>query len=156
MKDLLPPLALVLLFGLTWGGAWWRRRRFRAAVAALQATHAGRFEPGSHTSGGTLYIKLDGRDVVFSFYLGSSRAGASTKVMTVLPAPLDRTLTLRRREAVARVPGLKPFSGLFAFGVELRAEFNLLSIEVPGVVRDAPRLLDLASMTLHLGKELEG
>lgn len=155
MKDLLPPLALVAVFAWMWGGAWWKRRRFRAAIAELLPALEGRFEPGSHTSGGTLYGRLEGRDIVVVFYLGSSSRGASTTALVTLPRVMDQKLLFKRREALARSPELKPFAGLFAFGVEIRAESNLLSVEVPGVLRDARRILALASIALSQAKRAE-
>jgi hypothetical protein len=155
MKEIFPLLALVAVFVLTWGGAWWKRRRFRAAVAELVTKLEGRFEPGSHTSGGTLFGRLDGRDIVVVFYRGSTSRGPSTTALATLARPLETKLLLKRREALERAPELKPFASLFAFGIEIRAESNLLAVEVPGVLRDARRILALASIALTQAKNAE-
>lgn len=150
MKEIYPGIALVLIVVLTWGGAWWRQRRFRRAIAELLPKLEGRFEPGSHTSGGTLFGRLDGRDIVFTFHRGSSARGPSTTAIATLAKPVDVPLRLKRREAVEKCPGLKRFSGIFGFGLRLTVESNQVSLEVPGVLRDARRILELGTLALDV------
>ena len=70
--DVLPPIALVAILGGFGGWAWRQQRRFRTAVTEVAVRLDGRYEPGGHTSGGTLFGKCDGRDVVFIFRLSTT------------------------------------------------------------------------------------
>ena len=156
--DVLPLLALVAAVGGTWGWGWRQNRRLRAATAEAAARLDGRYEPGTHTSGGTLYGKCDGRDVVFIFRLSTSSRPESTTVVAVLRKPVPEKLLLKGRDAVARAPRLGPYNRWHSrlFGrLELGAESTQLWVKVSGVVRDASRLVELASVVAALAAEVE-
>lgn len=154
MIEYYPAVALVAVIGGFWGWAALQRARLRKAVAEAAARMDGRYEPGGLFSGGTLTVKSGGRDVMFLFALSNSRRPESTAVVVTLSKPVEKELLLKGREAVARVPGLAAHDGLLA-RVSLHASSNLLTVRVPGVVRRADRLADLASLVSTLAPELE-
>lgn len=152
--DFLPPLGLIGILGGFWGWHRYTERRFRAAVAEAAARFNGRYEPGSHTSGGTLFLKVDARDVVFAFDRGSSSSPPTTAVSIALTKPLASPVQVKGRDAVARAPRLAPYTR-WSYGARLHAERRLVTVTVGGVVRDAAKLADLASIVLALAGELE-
>jgi hypothetical protein len=150
-RDVLAPLAIVAAIGGTWAWTARQNRRFRKAIDAVLARFPGnRYEPGGRFSGGTLYLTLEGRQVVFSFNLAHSARSASTVAGVLLDPPVPAPWTLKRRAALDREPRLAAFRGLFALGLEIGASSNLLRVEVPGIVRDADRLVELASIAAAL------
>jgi hypothetical protein len=147
--DYLPPIGLVAVIGGFWGWAVIQERRFKAAVAEAAARLNGRHEPGGRFSGGTLYLKVDGRDVVFSFQLASSLGPELTSVGCCFQKPTSTPLMLKGRQAIARVPQLQPYTSIFN-PVKLRVESNMVSVTVSGVIRNADRLVDLAGIVAAL------
>lgn len=152
--DYYPAVALVAVVGGFWGWSWLQRRRLRTAVAEAAAALNGRYEPGGAVSGGTLYAKVAGRDVVFRFALRTSRRPESTTVIGCLRKPVVERLELRGPDAVARAPLLERYSRFLA-PVVLRVESNRLSVELIGVVRDSRRMVELAELVAALADEVD-
>jgi hypothetical protein len=147
-----------------WLHALWRRRCVAAATRAAAAMD-GRYEPaGSRRfSGGTIYGRKDGRDVVVVFFTGHSRKAAHTAALATLRAPRSGRL-LARRTLLGRwdgADGLPPGGAallrrLTAFRLaRVEAWSNLLSVQVTGVLHDAARIVELASIAVALASELE-
>lgn len=149
-----PALALVAILGGFWGWAWRQRRRLLRAVTEAAARLEGRYEPGGAHSGGTLFVKRGGRDIVFSFYLSHSQRSESTSVATTLARPTAKELLLKGPDAVSRVPRLAPVDGRL-FPVTIQAKSNLLTVSLYGVVRRADLLVELADVVAALAAELE-
>jgi hypothetical protein len=154
-RDVLIPLSLIGILGGSWAWARRQERRFRGAIDAVLARHPGsRHEPGGRFSGGTLFVKIDGVDVALIFDLAHSARGASTTASRMLPAPVPEAWALRGRAALDREPRLAPFRGLFGLGLEIGASANLLRVKVPGIVRDADRLVELGRLAVSLSPEV--
>src|SRR5689334_11281807 len=110
LLEFYPAFALIAVVGGTWWYGWRQNRRLRTAAAEAAAQLNGRYEPGTHTSGGTLYGKCDGRDVVFVFRLSTTRRAESTSVIAVLKKPARQPLPLHRPRAQELVLHLKTYS----------------------------------------------
>lgn len=149
-----PAVALAVILGGFWGWHARQRRRLRRAVSEAASRLDGRYEPGGRFSGGTLYVRVDGRDIVFCFYLSHSSRSESTSVVATLQKPVAEKFRRRGRDAVACAPGLRRYSRWFS-RVEVAAESNLLSVRLYGVVRDADRLVELATITAALAADME-
>jgi hypothetical protein len=157
-------VAIALVGAPIWTvGAWWRRRCVAAAERAA-AELQGRYEKGGHLSGGTIYGRKDGRDVVVTFFTGSTKKGAETTAIALLTKAWSGRLLVRRRllggwegadglppESAGLLKRLESFRGA---RVEAFAS-NLLSVRVAGVLHDASRILELVSIVAALAPELE-
>jgi hypothetical protein len=152
--DYYPALALVAILGGFWGYARIQHRRLQKAVTDVAAQLNGTYKPGGHHSGGTLFVKSGGRDVVFVFNLSHSARNESTSVGTTLARPVATELDLCGREALDRDPRLGRYSRWYA-PVKVSAKTNLLSVQIYGVVRRADRLVELASIVSELAARLE-
>ena len=152
--DVLPPIALVAILGGFWGWAWRQHRWFRTAATEAAVRLDGRYEPGGHTSGGTLFGKYDGRDVVFIFRLSTTLRPETTTAVAVLKRPVREPFLLKGGAATSRASRLEPYASWFG-RVQLGAESNQLWAQVPGVVRDAERLVELASVVAALAGDVE-
>ena len=129
-------LAICLFAGTYWGvHGMWRRRCVAAARRAASAM-AGRYEKGGWLSGGTIYGRQDRRDVVVDFFTGSTRRSPRTTALTILNTPRRGRLLVRRRL-------LGGWDGA------------MLSVQPTGVLHDASRIVELASITVALASELE-
>jgi hypothetical protein len=156
-------VALVLVVGGTWGYGWRQRRRLREATAEAAAKLGGRYEPGSHTMGGNLYGKYGGRDVVFTFFLASTSRPEMTIVSALMNRSIRQPLHLKGSDVLTRAPRLAAFRSWlhhlqldgWYYRLKLDAESNLVSVRVPGVIRDSTRLVELAAIVADLAKELE-
>jgi hypothetical protein len=149
---------------LWWLAALWRRRRVAAATRAA-ADLDGRYEPaGSRRfSGGTIYGRRDGRDVVVVFFTGHSRKSADTTALATLKAPRSGRLSVRRKlfggwDGADGLPpgGVATLERLASFRfARVEAWSNMLSVRVAGVLHDAARIVELATITAGLASELE-
>lgn len=152
--DYYPAFALVAIIGGFWGHARMQSRRLQKAVTEVAAKLKGRYEPGGHLSGGNLFVKVGDRDVVFVFNLSHSARSESTSVAATLAKPLVKPLHLRGREAIARAPWLRGYSSFF-FPARIEAGSNQVQVDLVGVVRNADRLIALATAVAALAAELE-
>ena len=149
-----PLFALVAIIGGFWGYAALQSRRLRQAVTEAASRLKGTYKPGGRFSGGTLEVKVGGRDVVFIFNLSHSARNESTSIVAMLTKPAVKYFHLRGREAIARAPWLAGFSGLFA-PVRLEVVSDRVQADLYGVVRRADRLVELATSISALAAELE-
>lgn len=152
--EYLPPIALVAVFAVVWGGAWLADRRFRRAVADAAPRLNGRYEKGGAATGGTLYGRIGDRDVVLCFTLSTSRNPESTALIVMLRRPVTAALRLKGADAVARIPALRPYSKWYG-RAELLVESNLLTVRIHGILRDADRLVALAGTLAAQAGEFE-
>jgi hypothetical protein len=150
--NVLPPIGLVAVVGGFWGWAWLQGRRFRKAVAEAAMRLGGSYTREGAASGGTLHGRVGDLPIVISFTVGTSRSPESTTVTAVLRQRRSHRLSLFGADAVARAPGLKPYSGLLA-RPELGADHTQLWIRVRGIVRNADRLVALAGLVAGLAEE---
>jgi hypothetical protein len=147
-----------------WVSAMWARRRVAAARRAA-AELAGRYEPaGSRRfSGGAVYGRKDGRDVVVDFFTGHARKESHTAALVTLKAPRDEPLRVRRKllggwTGADELPpgGEALLRRLDAFWYpRVEAWSNMLSVKVWGVLHDGARIVELASIAAALAAELE-
>jgi hypothetical protein len=149
-----PAIALVLIVGAFWWYGWRQRRRLRQAVTDAATQLDGRYEPGTHTSGGSLTGTYAGRDVVFTFFLSTTLRGESTTVSVSLKKPVRERFQLNTTETLARAPRLAAFRRWY-YPLKLEAKSQWVSIDVPGVIRDSGQLLDLAAITTHAAEEID-
>jgi hypothetical protein len=162
-------LAYVIAMALVAAPIWWAaalwRRRCAAAARRAAAELDGRYEPaGSRRfSGGTVYGRRDGRDVVVDFFTGQSHKSSHTAALTTLKRARDGRLLVRRKllagwdGAGALPPGGAPLlRRLDAFWYpRVEAWSNMLSVRVWGVLHDGGRIVELASIAAALASELE-
>jgi hypothetical protein len=162
-------LVYVVAMGLVAAPYWWFhalwRRRCAAAATRAAAELAGRYEPaGSRRfSGGRVYGKLDGRDVVVDFFTGHSRKNSHTAALAILKATRSDRLLVRRKllggwDGADGLPagGAALLGRLEAFRlVRVEARSNMLSVQVWGVLSDTARIVELASIAAALASELE-
>jgi hypothetical protein len=162
--------AYVVAMGLVaapfwWGGALWSRRCVAAARRAA-AELDGRYEPAGRRrfSGGTIYGRSGGRDIVVDFFTGhSAKPARTTTAMATVAEPRKGQLLVRRRllggwDGADRLPvgsaalleRLDPFRH-----PRLEAWSNMLTVQVGGVLHDAARIVELAAITSGLASELE-
>ena len=96
-------LAYVVTMGLVAAPYWWLhalwRRRCVAAATRAAAELDGRYEPAASRrfSGGTIYGKRDGRDMVVDFFTGHSRKNSHTAALAILKATRSDRLLVRRK-----------------------------------------------------------
>lgn len=155
---------LLVAAPIWWLHAWWRRRCVAAATRAA-AELDGRYEPaGSRPfSGGTIYGRKDGRDVVVVFFTGHTRKPADTTALATLKATRGDRLHVRRKlfggwDGADGLPpgGAAAVERLASFRLaRIEAWSNMLSVRVAGVLHDAARIVELASITAGLASELE-
>jgi hypothetical protein len=168
LESLGTALAYVVAMGLVaapfWGiHALWRRRCVAAAMRAA-AEMDGRYERGGYLSGGLIYGRQDGRDVVVDFFTGSSRKSPLTTAMTTLKKPRSGRLLVRRKllggwDGVEALPpaAAELLKRLESFRrAQVEAWSTMLSVRTAGVLHDAARIVELASITAALASELEG
>jgi hypothetical protein len=161
-------LVFVVAIGLVATPFWvlhalWRWRCEGAARRAA-AELEGRYEKGGHLSGGTIYGRADGRDVVVTFFTGSRSKRAETTAIAILAKPRSGQLLVRRRllggwdGAEGLPPGsAEPLMRLESFrGARVEAfASNLLSVRVAGVLHDASRILELVAIGGAVARELD-
>jgi hypothetical protein len=160
-------IAFLVAIGLVGAPIWtvhalWRRRCVAAATRAA-AELDGRYEKGGHLSGGRIFGRPAGRDVVIDFFTGSSQKRAQTTAMTTVAQSRSDRLRVRRKllggwDGVEGLPpaGTELVRRLESFWwPELEAWSNMLSVRVNGVLHDAARIVELASIVAALASELE-
>jgi hypothetical protein len=148
-----------------WVSAMWTRRCVGAATRAA-AELDGRYEPaGSRRfSGGTIHGRTGARDIVVDFFTGhSAKPARTTTAMTIVKEPRTGKLVVRRTllggwDGADRLPadGSNLLARLEAFRhARIEAWSNMLTVRVGGVLHDAGRIVELASITAALASELE-
>jgi hypothetical protein len=147
-------LAYLLAFGLFAVPYWWVhaiwRRRCVAAARRAAAEMEGRYETGGQFSGGRIYGRKDGRDVVVDFFTGTARERARTTAMTTLQEPRRAPILVRRQllggwgGVEALPPGAaKLLARLESFRNDrVEAFSNMVTVRAAGVLHDTPRILE--------------
>ncbi len=156
-------VAMGLVAAPFWGLHALGRRRCVAAAKRAAAGMDGRYEKGGYLSGGMIYGRKDGRDVVVDFFTGSSRKRPLTTAMTTLTKPRSGRLLVRRTllgrwDGVEALPpaGAELVRRLESFRrAQVEAWSNMVSVRVAGVLHDTARIVELASITAALASELE-